>query len=55
MSDSAILSNSRFQAGDRVVIRDDYPIGHIRTPVYIRGKSGVVTRCLGAFKRKSVV
>ena len=50
MSDSAVLNNSRFQTGDRVAVRDDYPIGHIRTPVYIRGKTGVVTRCLGAFK-----
>ena len=40
----------RFKAGDRITVRDDYPIGHIRTPVYVRGKSGVVTRYIGAFK-----
>lgn len=35
--------------GMRVRVREDYPPGHIRTPVYIRGKEGVVTRVLGAF------
>ena len=35
--------------GDRVRVRDDYPPGHIRTPVYVRGKEGVVTRRFGAF------
>jgi nitrile hydratase len=36
--------------GDRVRVRDDYPAGHIRTPVYVRGKEGVVTRVFGDFK-----
>ena len=35
--------------GDRVRVRDDYPMGHIRTPVYVRGKEGVVTKIFGAF------
>lgn len=35
--------------GDRVRVRDDYPPGHIRTPVYVRGKEGVVTKSFGAF------
>jgi nitrile hydratase subunit beta len=38
-----------FAPGDRVRVRADYPPGHIRTPVYIRGKEGVVTRHLGRF------
>lgn len=50
MSDSAVIGTSRFKAGDRVMVRDDWPVGHIRTPVYVRGKTGVVTRCFGAFK-----
>jgi nitrile hydratase len=33
-----------------VRIRDDYPPGHIRTPVYVRGKEGVVTRPFGQFR-----
>ena len=37
------------QPGDLVRVRDDYPPGHIRTPVYVRGKIGRVTRCFGAF------
>jgi hypothetical protein len=39
-----------FGAGDRVRIRDDYPRGHIRTPVYVRGKEGVVSRPFGRFR-----
>lgn len=35
--------------GDRVRVRDDYPMGHVRTPVYVRGKEGVVTRLFGDF------
>ena len=40
---------SALNPGDRVRVRDDYPPGHIRTPVYVRGKEGVVTRRFGAF------
>jgi len=39
----------RFQVGDRVVVRAAYPIGHVRTPHYIRGKSGVIERLCGAY------
>lgn len=35
--------------GARVRVREDWPVGHIRTPVYIRGKEGVVTRKFGSF------
>jgi hypothetical protein len=35
--------------GDLVRVRDDFPAGHIRTPVYVRGKIGRVTRGFGAF------
>jgi nitrile hydratase subunit beta len=37
----------RFNAGDRVRVRVAYPLGHVRTPYYIRGKMGVVERDLG--------
>jgi nitrile hydratase len=53
VSEAAIADTGvtrRFKAGDRITVRDDYPIGHIRTPVYVRGKGGVITRYLGAFK-----
>lgn len=36
--------------GTRVIVREDYPPGHIRTPVYVRGKTGVVTRKIGEFR-----
>ena len=39
----------RFQPGERVAVRAAYPLGHVRTPYYIRGKSGVVERLCGAF------
>ena len=38
-----------YRAGDRVTVRKAYPLGHIRTPYYIRGHSGVVERVCGAF------
>jgi len=39
----------RFRPGDRVAVRAAYPLGHVRTPFYIRGKTGVVERFCGAF------
>ena len=39
----------RLEPGDRVRVREDYPMGHIRTPVYIRGKEGTVVKTLGTF------
>jgi hypothetical protein len=39
----------RFGAGDCVSVREAYPIGHLRTPYYVRGKSGVIERACGAF------
>ncbi len=44
MSSAAALS-----PGTRVLVREDYPAGHIRTPVYVRGREGVVTRRIGKF------
>lgn len=39
----------RFEVGDRVKVRTAYPIGHVRTPGYVRGKHGVIERVCGAF------
>lgn len=41
--------SGRFRPGDRVSVRNDYPVGHIRTPVYVRGKAGMVTQVFGDF------
>jgi len=39
----------RFAAGDRVRVLAMYPLGHVRTPWYIRGKTGVAERLCGAY------
>ena len=39
----------RFRTGDRVTVRAAYPLGHVRTPYYVRGKRGVIERLCGAF------
>jgi hypothetical protein len=39
----------RFSPGDRVTVKAEFPAGHVRTPVYIRGKSGVVAGVQGQF------
>ena len=41
--------NGRFKAGDRVRVRTDDRSGHIRTPYYIRGKTGWIERVYGEF------
>lgn len=41
--------SARYNPGDTVRVRDDYPIGHIRTPIYIRGKTGRVEQYFGDF------
>jgi nitrile hydratase len=40
---------ARFAPGQPVVIAPRYPPGHVRVPVYCRGKPGVVERALPAF------
>jgi hypothetical protein len=39
----------RFQPGSQVTVRLGNPPGHIRTPWYIRGKTGTVERICGSF------
>ena len=38
-----------YNVGDRVRVRKAAPLGHVRTPFYIRGHAGVVERVCGAF------
>jgi len=40
---------ARFHPGERVLVRRAYPLGHVRTPWYIRGRHGVVERLCGAY------
>ena len=41
--------DARFKAGDRVRVLNAAPLGHVRTPWYIRGHTGVIERLCGAF------
>ena len=43
-----------FAPGEAVRVREDYPPGHIRTPVFIRGKRGVITRDFGQFDNPEI-
>ncbi len=42
--------NARFAPGDSVRVRDLPASGHVRTPRYVRGRTGVVERICGAFR-----
>lgn len=39
----------QFAPGERVRVREDFPPGHVRTPVYLRGKPGEIERFFGVF------
>jgi hypothetical protein len=39
----------KFKPGDRVRVRTEDRPGHIRTPWYIRGKTGLIERVYGEF------
>ena len=39
-----------FEPGSRVRIKERFPPGHIRTPYYLRGKTGVIERSVRAFR-----
>ena len=45
----ADMDGVRFKPGDKVAVRVAYPIGHVRTPYYIRGKQGVIERVCGTY------
>jgi hypothetical protein len=40
---------ARFRPGEAVRVRKACPLGHIRTPYYIRGHGGVIERLCGSF------
>lgn len=43
----------RYRPGDPVRVRDERPRGHVRTPRYVRGRTGRVMRVHGAFRDPS--
>ena len=44
------MTHAKFEPGDRVCVRVEGQPGHVRTPGYVRGKTGRIERLLGAFK-----
>jgi nitrile hydratase subunit beta len=40
---------AKFEIGQPVRVRADYPLGHIRTPFYIRGKVGTIADSVGEY------
>jgi nitrile hydratase len=48
VSEAATVA-ARFAVGERVRVRPWDPPGHVRTPWYCRGHTGIVERVCGAF------
>ena len=40
---------AKFRIGEKVKVMQAYPLGHVRTPYYIRGQVGEVERICGSF------
>ena len=38
-----------YQPGERILVRDDVPVGHCRTPHYLRGQTGEIVSILGDY------
>ena len=45
------MSQSRFNAGDGVRVRQAFPPGHVRTPYFVRGRNGQVQQLVGHFAK----
>lgn len=44
---------TRFKVGDKVRVSRRKSLGHHRTPIYVRGKTGVITEVQGLFHNPS--
>ena len=44
-----LASPSAISVGDRVIVRDEHPPGHVRAPRYVRGRRGVVVHVTPPF------
>jgi nitrile hydratase subunit beta len=42
--------SARFAVGDVVAVRAAFPPGHLRTPFFVRGKTGRVAQVLGPYR-----
>lgn len=45
----------RFKIGDTVRVRADHVSGHHRTPSYLKGRTGVIKRKLGAWRNPEML
>ena len=43
------MAEARVKPGEEVRVMQAYPLGHVRTPFYIRGKTGTIERYCGSF------
>ena len=43
------MADPQFAPGEKVRVIDAHPLGHIRTPFYIRGHVGEIERLCGSF------
>jgi nitrile hydratase subunit beta len=44
------MTPARFEPGEAVRVRAEEKSGHIRTPNYVRGKTGQIEKVLGTFR-----
>ena len=42
--------SARFALGQTVRVRAAYPPGHVRTPYYVRGRTGIVDAVAGTYR-----
>ena len=50
MSGEKVHAAPRFKPGDKVRVDDRPAVGHCRTPLYLRGKRGVIAEVQGAYR-----
>jgi len=43
------VAEAKYSVGQKVRVMESYPVGHVRTPFYIRGHSGTIERICGSF------
>lgn len=43
------MVDARFKPGAKVKVRKAFPLGHVRTPFYVRGLTGTIERLCGTF------
>jgi nitrile hydratase subunit beta len=46
---------AKFGPGDPVLVRADEKAGHVRTPGYVKGKTGRITEVLGVFEDPEIL